>query len=140
MLNEHEVVLLRKATSTGELRALDDLYVFFGEALDRWQKFHGSLPPNWNWIRGWIKIAAEFNMPEQAVRIVSGCPQGRRADVAKAYLAWNRNEHTRDVPNPYESLIFFLHHGGTWSRPENGILDISDALGQKWGIPATRHR
>ncbi|MFZ6798963.1 hypothetical protein [Undibacterium sp. Di24W] len=125
---------LHMMISTGTLLGVEDLHTLFEDALSRWEQFQGHRPSTWAPVLGGIKIAAEFEVPAEAALILDACPPERRQQVAIAYLAWNRHASTREHANPYEPLLSFFHHGGTWSRPENGILDIYDELGGKCGI------
>lgn len=134
MLSKNEEKWLLTMVSTGPMLPLDALHAYFAEALARWKQFHGCLPSSWPPVLGWTRIAGELEMPGRAMAILLACPPERRPQIARAYLAWNRHVSTRDHANPYEPLLSFLHHGGTWSRVENGILDIYDCLGQKYGI------
>lgn len=137
MLNPDEARWLQKAVSKGAALRLEELYGFFSEAMQRWRQFHGSLPLSWVWVRGGVTFCEGFTVPEAAAAILAGCEDTRRVMIATAYLSWRRGEKTRVLANPYEPLIDFLHHGGVWWRPENGVLDIYDSFGQGGGIPGT---
>jgi hypothetical protein len=134
MLSPDEKRWLEVMTSTGTLLPAEELHSLFEDALTRWERFQGHRPPTWPSVLGWTKIAGEFEIPADAAVILASCPPERRHEVARAYLAWNRHDSTAAHPNPYEPLLSFFHHGGTWTRPENGILDIYDAMGGKCGI------
>jgi hypothetical protein len=134
ILSPSEEKWLKTMASTGAILPVDALHGFFEESLSRWEQFSGTRPPNWPIVFGWIRIASEFEMPAEALTIFETCSLERRPEVARAYLAWSRHESTLGHANPYEPLLSFFHHGGTWTRPENGILDIYDGLGEKCGI------
>lgn len=138
MLSTSEEEWLKTMASTGALLPVDALHEFFEESLSRWEQFKGTRPPNWSAVFGWIRIAYEFEMPDDAKTILGMCPLERRPEVARAYLAWSRHESTQGHANPYEPLLSFFHHGGIWTRPENGILDIYDGFGGKCGIVIQR--
>ncbi|MYN05138.1 hypothetical protein GTP41_23865 [Pseudoduganella sp. DS3] len=140
MLTTSEEKWLRIMTSTGAILPVEALHGFFEESLSRWEQYKGARHPNWSTVLGWIRIASEFEMPEDAKAILATGPLERRLEVARAYLAWSRHDSTQGHANPYEPLLSFFHHGGTWTRPENGILDIYDASGGKCGVIIQRAR
>ena len=104
------------------------------EGLSRWGRAQERIepplrfPPTMFGVEDRLKLATDLQtlLPED--------DGSRVRSVTWAYLFWASSPTTRDLPNPYEPLLEFLHHGGTFST-EDIFLDICSASGDRCGIP-----
>ena len=132
MLSPSESSLLHIMCASGEPKDIDDLLVFFLEFFGRWEKFLGYPLERFLPALGWF--GQEVDVPSEAETMLSALPPPRRREVAESFLRWNRHPQVREFANPYEPLLLFFHHGGSWSRPENGILSVYDSKGGYAGV------
>ena len=57
--------------------------------------------------------------------------------LVRAYMSW-QEVHGEYRPNPFELVLKFLKHGGTWRFDHDGTVEIYDAFGNRGIANGTR--
>jgi hypothetical protein len=114
--------------------ALEKLYHAALEGLSRWCQAQERIEPPLRFPPSMFGAEDRFELAADLRALLPADDGSRARSVTWAYLFWWSSPTTRDLPNPYEPLLEFLHHGGTFST-EDIFLEICSASGDRCGIP-----
>ncbi|MHA3774880.1 hypothetical protein ACXR0O_25450 [Verrucomicrobiota bacterium sgz303538] len=127
-----------KATSSGPW-SLEQLALAARDSLARWRDARSQLGRSFGFPPLGVveELDPNFQLPADIVPTPDESPQVRW--VILGFLAWETCPATANVPNPFEPLLAFHHHGGRLAT-EHGYLDIFAPNGDRCGIPMFPYR